>query len=61
MTTNEFLQELETRINDGRVVNTESYLRRNGKTRIAASKDLQDTSKWKRHIVTGKQIGRAHV
>ncbi len=54
MTTNEFLQELETRINDGRVVNTESYLRRNGKTRIAASKDLQDTSKWKREEINGK-------
>lgn len=54
MTTNEFLQELETRINDGRVVNIESYLRRNGKTRIAASKDLQDTSKWKRKEINGK-------
>lgn len=54
MTTNEFLQELETRIRDGRVVNIESYLRRNGKTRIAASKDLQDTSKWKRKEINGK-------
>ncbi len=54
MTTSEFITELETRINDGRVVNIESYLRRNGRTRIAATKELQDTTRWKCEEINGK-------
>ena len=54
MTTSEFLKELEMRISDGRVVNIESYLRRNGKTRIAATKDLQNVLRWKCEEINGK-------
>lgn len=54
MKTSEFLTELETRIKDGRVTNIESHLRRTGQTRIAATKDLQDTSRWKYEEIHGK-------
>ncbi|MFA5432705.1 MAG: hypothetical protein WC910_05230 [Bacteroidales bacterium] len=54
MTTSEFLTELEKRIKDGRVANIESHLRRTGQTRIAATKELQDPSRWKCEEINGK-------
>lgn len=42
----DFLKELKTRVADGRVTNIEAHLRKTGKTRLAATRELNDTRVW---------------
>lgn len=50
----DFLKEFKTRVADGRVTNIEAHLRKTGKTRIAATKELNDPTKWERVTIHGR-------
>lgn len=54
MTTEELIQELRKRIVDGRITNIEGHLRRNNKTRPAATNELRDATKWEHIPIYGK-------
>ena len=54
MTTEEFIQELRKRIVDGRITNIEAHLRRDNKTRLAATNELRDDTKWEYIPIYGK-------
>lgn len=54
MTTTELIKELKSRIEDGRITNIEGHLRRHNKTRLAATAELRDDTKWECIPVYGR-------
>ena len=54
MTTQEFLDELRTRVADGRVANIESHLHKQNMNRLSATKELNTPARWEKIEVYGR-------